>query len=750
MRGLVQGVAVTFLCLLSGHGYAQTSKDIPPLPEDADIRVIVDISGSMKTNDPANLRQPAVRLIARLLPDGTRSGVWTFGEYVNMLVPFGEVDASWRELALTRSSQINSVALRTNLGKALEVASDDYFTRGDLSNTQFILLTDGKVDVSPSDRTNEIERRRVLGDTLRRLRDKGAKVHTVALSREADLDLLMTLAIETNGSQSIAESADELSRVFISALNAAVPQEQVPIESNGFEVDGGVEEFTALIFTGDVATAKTPSGVLALKTPGGSQMTATHKPENLRWVVEPGYNLITVEKPQPGRWQIEGTLGEGSRVTVVSDLRLVVEKLPARFYQGQAVSVNAAFYEDTLLVSDPDFLSVLNVNLMLTADDGRMGSKQLSAEQPPADGVYRDVIQRLSVPGDYRLELIADGTTFSRKFSRTITLRPPVQVVVDAEGSPSDTRYSVTVRPEHPDLDVEHSEVIMAVAFNNGETVATRLPFSVRDGEWAAVITPDQGNGTYRVGVAFQGRTTGGEALAYAPESFSAKFPREPGAQNTKVPLASAPEPEVSPQSQSLPATEPEPEMSSVDLDDTDESAAGIPEVGPIDISQVETPQASAPPASNPDTRPLEMTWLWPVVAGGTTLFVLVGGGLFWWCRRNASQLTEDLDTVPPHIKDVEEPSELGAEPSPLEPELVAVADADETAPLLNDGEAAGLSKEPEGAKGEEPDSGENVSEDEDFGMEDFDLSDLEALPETEENESGGDAHDEALGKGKE
>src|SRR5690554_5650962 len=133
------------------------------LPESPDVRIIVDISGSMKETDPNNLRQPAVRLLARIIPEGSTAGVWTFGQYVNMLVPHGEVDDTWRQLAIDRTQQINSVALRTNLGKAIEVASDDYVTGGTLQNTHFILLTDGKVDISNSADVNQArsEERRV-------------------------------------------------------------------------------------------------------------------------------------------------------------------------------------------------------------------------------------------------------------------------------------------------------------------------------------------------------------------------------------------------------------------------------------------------------------------------------------------------------------------------------------------------------------------------------------------------------------
>lgn len=389
------------------------------LPDNADVRIIVDISGSMKANDPDNLRQPAVRLLARMLPEGASAGVWTFGQYVNMLVPHGEVTDAWRNQAVADSEKINSVALRTNLGEALRVASDRYLLGSDrLDNTDFILLTDGKVDISEDAGANEQERQRILGEQLDQLAARGATVHTVALSSEADSELLETLAETTGGSHSLAPSADALTRAFLSALNTAVPQQQIPIEEDGFRVDEGVEEFTALIFRADEAPSATRE--LGLVSPGGEEATADSVPEGMRWVRETEYDLITVTEPAAGKWRIDGELGDGSRVTVVSDLRMVVSPIPPRFTEDEPVSVRIAFFEGEDKVDNADFLSVLEVRLTLTSADGRAGTKVLSGDQPPADGVYTDNIPRLPDAGKYELDIVADGQTFSRRFS-TVT-----------------------------------------------------------------------------------------------------------------------------------------------------------------------------------------------------------------------------------------------------------------------------------------------------------------------------------------
>ena len=402
-------VAVCFVLSLPAGLNAQESDDVQ-LPEESDVRIIVDISGSMKDTDPDNLRQPAVRLLARLLPEGASAGVWTFGQYVNMLVPHREVTNAWREMAIQRSAQINSVALRTNLGAAIETASDDYFTDGDLSRTHFILLTDGKVDISDDPAKNTAEETRILDTIGADLIERGATFHPVALSEAADTDFLKALATDSGGRFQVADTADALNLAFLQALNTAVPQEQIPIEGNGFTVDEGVREFTALIFWGESETSATRE--LALVRPDDRVVNLSEFPDNVRWAREAGYDLITVNEPLAGQWRINGELGEGSRVTVVSDLRMVVNPLPPSFTLQEPLKLRVGFFEEGEKITNPDFLGVIEVSLSITSEDGRSGTKVLSGEQPPEDGTYRDTVSRLPAAGLYTFDVVAEDGAY--------------------------------------------------------------------------------------------------------------------------------------------------------------------------------------------------------------------------------------------------------------------------------------------------------------------------------------------------
>ncbi|MDP4651812.1 MAG: VWA domain-containing protein, partial [Haliea sp.] len=96
-----------------------------PLGPQPDLRLLIDISGSMKQSDPDNLRAPALELIVRLLPDGARAGVWIFGETVQQIVPHQVVDGAWRERALDAVARIDNSGQRTNIPAALAAATYD-------------------------------------------------------------------------------------------------------------------------------------------------------------------------------------------------------------------------------------------------------------------------------------------------------------------------------------------------------------------------------------------------------------------------------------------------------------------------------------------------------------------------------------------------------------------------------------------------------------------------------------------------
>ncbi|WP_339621228.1 VWA domain-containing protein [uncultured Marinobacter sp.] len=680
-------VAICFVLSLPAGLNAQESDDVQ-LPEQSDVRIIVDISGSMKDTDPDNLRQPAVRLLARLLPEGASAGVWTFGQYVNMLVPHREVTNAWREIAIQRSAQINSVALRTNLGAAIETASDDYFTDGDLSRTHFILLTDGKVDISDDPAKNTAEETRILDTIVADLIERGATFHPVALSEAADTDFLKALATDSGGRFQVADTADALNLAFLQALNTAVPQEQIPIEGNGFTVDEGVREFTALIFWGESETSATRE--LALVRPDDRVVNLSEFPDNVRWAREAGYDLITVNEPLAGQWRINGELGEGSRVTVVSDLRMVVNPLPPSFTLQEPLKLRVGFFEEGEKITNPDFLGVIEVSLSITSEDGRSGTKVLSGEQPPEDGTYRDTVSRLPAAGLYTFDVVADGQTFSRKFSATVGFTMP-------EGAEPADQPAESPEPEvtEPALDPEQSEPEPAVSEpeQSGPEPAITSPIDVSEVEEpetpavqepeSAPEDPEDAEPAFAVPLWMVGAAGGGLLVIGGLVWFAIRKRK----QDQQAQEKAASERETLEDLQEETEPEPEPEPEAVSEPEEDVEAEEIPEV---------TEEASEE----------DMSELEAVID-----------------EHEAALKSEDAALTEPEVEPTDElEEEIPVADTPVEEEA---AELDDDIPELED------VADPSDAEAPEDD------DEEEFGLEDFDLSEFDDLPDYDQDESG-------------
>lgn len=164
-----------------------------------DVRVLVGISAGMKASDPDNLRVPAVGALIERLPDGSRAGIWTFGRYVNMLVPWGETGAAWRVAAMEAVEGITSVAVHSDLETALETATWNWTAPDAGSERHLLVITDGPIALPNGNDANARSRGRILDATLPRLRAADATIHAIAVGTSADEDLLRRLAAETGG-----------------------------------------------------------------------------------------------------------------------------------------------------------------------------------------------------------------------------------------------------------------------------------------------------------------------------------------------------------------------------------------------------------------------------------------------------------------------------------------------------------------------------------------------------------------------
>lgn len=474
-----------------------------------DVRVLIDISGSMKQNDPQNLRKPALELLVQLFPAGTKAGVWSFGQWVNMLVNHQVVDESWRQAAMPQAAKINSVALHTNIPAALEKATDDLAQLDPAYKTSLILLTDGMVDVSRDSAENQRARQKIIDEILPRLRAAGVTVHTVALSQNADRDLMEKLAIQTGGLAAVAETAEDLTEIFLQAFDAAAPAEELPIEGNQFLVDSSVEEFTALIFRREGTAAA------VLTAPDKKRYSAAQHGPDVNWYSQGNYELVTVKRPYEGQWLIEAELEPNSRVTVVSNLSLVVSRLSKSLFLGDAHQLKAQLQEQQKPVVDENFLKLLDVDLLVSRrEDGKGWQRSLSLAEDSSAG-YISSLDMLDRPGVYDVSVKVDGKTFQREQRQTIQLRQSFAITeLSSDNEPPS--HSLIITKINPELDSSSLKWVALIRKPDGSTFTAPVVENGAD-RWQLDLQTES-PGVYEVRLDASGNTVNGAPFSYQSE----------------------------------------------------------------------------------------------------------------------------------------------------------------------------------------------------------------------------------------
>lgn len=443
----------------------------------ADVRVLIDVSGSMKQNDPQNLRAPALRMLVGLMPEGSRSGVWTFGQYTNMQVKLDKVDKAWKDKAMAEAGKIHSRGLFTNIEEAVDKATTGWTQPDPAYTRHVILLTDGMVDVSKDSKVNEASRRRLLQEVLPRLEAADVAIHTIALSRQADSELLSALSGATKGAFVQADSADELQRVFLKLFEKSVAPDALPIQDNKFSVDKHVNDFTLLIFLAKDSPAT------VVHTPDGQKWSQSAHAANVSWHHEAGYDLISVKEPKAGEWSLQARLDPDNRVMIVTNLRLKVDKLPNTIMLGDEFDVRARLLEDGKTVDNANLLSKTAFTIAQHKAEAQLHNATLKDDgQAPdvlkGDGVYSAVIKSLDQAGAFEFVIAANSQTFKREMHHTLQVHDSpanFQITQAAPGKP----FKISIQP-HAGL-IRPESVSMQVKLPDGEPQILK---QVGDLEW--------------------------------------------------------------------------------------------------------------------------------------------------------------------------------------------------------------------------------------------------------------------------
>ena len=475
----------------------------------ADVRIIIDVSGSMKQNDPQNLRSPGLRLLGGLMPGDAESGVWTFARYVNMLVPLQKADDTWRERVQQKSSEIHSHGLFTDIEQALQKATANVKVSDPAKQRSIILLSDGLVDLHQGKASSDQSRQNIINKSLPQIKQKGFRIHTIALSEDADHELLKQLSMATDGWYHQVDNADELERVFLHLFEQATQRDSVPLVDNRFTIDTSVNEMTILVFR------ENETDVTQLVQPDQkNQSYETHEP-SVSWMQEKHFDLITIDKPMSGEWFIDGNIDPDNRVMVLTDLRMETIDLPNNILAGEQFDIVAKLTDHGKQIDRQDFLQLVTAELSTQPLQGEPINNKMTLNNQTA--TFMANLGKLFDSGQNDIVITAKSDTFERQRRQSVNVVAlPFDVTVTQLDVDSRS-HRLSMSADASMIDPQSLQISALLSAPDG----SEFPYEVlrqSENAWQLTVADLQPETAYQLSLQIRGKTPAGRNVFLQPK----------------------------------------------------------------------------------------------------------------------------------------------------------------------------------------------------------------------------------------
>lgn len=179
-----------------------------------DVVLVLDNSGSMRTNDPSRLAGKAVTDFVERLGPETRVSIIEFATNPAVLMPLTAMNDNARNGAEAAVAKLDYRGQWTDTGAALERALYELDTHGRSDAQKYIvLMTDGYVDVGNASRDSD-KIHWITQSLIPEAVSKHVRVFGIAFTDEADYELLQTLAEKTGAGYYRAYQAGDLAGIY--------------------------------------------------------------------------------------------------------------------------------------------------------------------------------------------------------------------------------------------------------------------------------------------------------------------------------------------------------------------------------------------------------------------------------------------------------------------------------------------------------------------------------------------------------
>lgn len=292
----------------------------------------------------------------------------------------------------------------------------------------------------------------------------------------------------------------------------------IKLLQNRFRIDYNVEEVTMVFFR------EYGSAPVVLVQPDGSKIFQSQVDgKDIFWYDSDTYDMISIKNPVPGPWQAVGQILEGSRVMVLSDIKLHADPLPPIIFSGEILKQTAYLTNGNEPIDYSEFRDVVNLAIELIstnnpnfdnfgADNETIATFEDNGrgmDERPLDGIFTGQFN-LTVPaGEWKPVFRVVTPMFTREqVDPPLRLYPnPVLIGAELDGG-GEGYHKVMIDVDRELVDINTLLVDGKIRFPNGDIQNFSLTEPSDQAREHLVINFEEG--IFRVKLTAYGKTVNG------------------------------------------------------------------------------------------------------------------------------------------------------------------------------------------------------------------------------------------------
>ncbi|MBW3163837.1 TIGR03503 family protein [Ferrimonas balearica] len=259
--------------------------------------------------------------------------------------------------------------------------------------------------------------------------------------------------------------------LFAFSAQAELTPQTTELLDNRFRIDHAIDQITIL------AQRAPGSAPVVVVKPDGSKWYAHRHPDSVTWNATQSSDLIRINNPTPGPWQLVGEVVDGSELRLMSEVALRHDPLPERVYRGERVKLTAELLGDDDRIVMRDFEAQLDWSMSIRSAN-RPGDENFGAgpfmigayhdggkglDEVPHDGIFTSNLDFNYPAGLYRYKMAVSNEVFHRELTGEIEILPqPVRIAL-VELPSGETNHSELTITLEPDVTPENLHLDLAI-----------------------------------------------------------------------------------------------------------------------------------------------------------------------------------------------------------------------------------------------------------------------------------------------